>query len=58
MSNKEEFYEEEDEVTELGASENDVYGKEGVAEAMDDDSISPEEEGFMQGYNGTDDDEE
>lgn len=52
-----EFEEEHEEgVSEEITSEQDVYDKDGVEGAMSDDGISPEEEGFMQGYN--DDDEE
>ena len=56
MEDQEEFYEEEG-VSEKEVAEQDVYDNEGVAGAMDDDGISPEEEGFMQGYNGSSKDE-
>lgn len=32
--------------------ELDIYTEEGIEEYVDDDSISPSEEGFMQGYLG------
>ena len=38
--------------------EENLYDDEFIEEAVDDDEISPEEEGFMLGYNGALDSEE
>jgi hypothetical protein len=50
MQEGEEFYEEEA-VSGIDNVEDDVYNESGAGVALDDDGISPEEEGFMQGYN-------
>ncbi len=31
-------------------TEEDIYGRDGVEQLLDDDELSPEEEGFMVGY--------
>ncbi|MFH1376743.1 MAG: hypothetical protein ABIH25_03840 [Candidatus Woesearchaeota archaeon] len=51
MAKPNEFYEEDEKFSDFETSDFDVYGEDGVEEAINDDSISPEEEGFMQGYN-------
>ena len=51
MAKPREFYEEEENFGDSDMSDFDVYADDGVEEAINDDLISPEEEGFMQGYN-------
>lgn len=52
MRKHNEFFDEEEEgVADFEGIDEDVYGDDGIEEAIDEDRISPEEEGFMQGYN-------